>query len=373
MEFSIDQFELEGVLGAGNDGIVLKVGYKGILYVIKIMSRFKDILPKVDKIVAINLSLFVRLYATYHINNLPDEWTKAVQTYMKKVSKNEKFSLIAQLGKDKHIYVYEYGGNSLLNYLHGEDEWNNLIPKEETFTLPILKGICFEVLYALWWSYVNYEFDHGDLHIANICILPSEEQRIYNINNTYYKIRNIFKPRLIDYDKAQFGKQNKEPDGKVFLHGFFGGNFSLSKDCASFLRQIYFSELPIPELLLTYFQEYIFNPEEEPSVKRIKDYCCQYCHTNVGILQQCGACLSAIYCGEICQEKDWYNGHILDCIGKGHGGGKGRRTTQYNKAKFAYVLREFHKGKLHTPDGKVVTDKDQALAIAYSESKQFNL
>lgn len=38
--------------------------------------------------------------------------------------------------------------------------------------------------------------------------------------------------------------------------------------------------------------------------------------------------------------------------------------------KFAYVMREFADGKLKTPDGKVVTDPEQAKAIAYSESKK---
>ena len=38
--------------------------------------------------------------------------------------------------------------------------------------------------------------------------------------------------------------------------------------------------------------------------------------------------------------------------------------------KFSYVMREFEAGKLKTPDGKVVTDPEQAKAIAYSESKK---
>ena len=38
--------------------------------------------------------------------------------------------------------------------------------------------------------------------------------------------------------------------------------------------------------------------------------------------------------------------------------------------KFAYVMREFDEGKLKTPDGKVVTNPEQAKAIAYSESKK---
>lgn len=36
--------------------------------------------------------------------------------------------------------------------------------------------------------------------------------------------------------------------------------------------------------------------------------------------------------------------------------------------KFDKVMGEFGDGTLKTPDGKVVTDKRQALAIAYSES-----
>lgn len=38
--------------------------------------------------------------------------------------------------------------------------------------------------------------------------------------------------------------------------------------------------------------------------------------------------------------------------------------------KFAFVMREFKEGRLKTPDGKVVTDPEQAKAIAYSESKK---
>lgn len=36
--------------------------------------------------------------------------------------------------------------------------------------------------------------------------------------------------------------------------------------------------------------------------------------------------------------------------------------------KFDKVMGEFGDGTLKTPDGKVVTDRKQALAIAYSES-----
>ena len=36
--------------------------------------------------------------------------------------------------------------------------------------------------------------------------------------------------------------------------------------------------------------------------------------------------------------------------------------------KFDKVMGEFGDGMLKTPDGKVVTDRKQALAIAYSES-----
>ena len=39
-----------------------------------------------------------------------------------------------------------------------------------------------------------------------------------------------------------------------------------------------------------------------------------------------------------------------------------------NKWKFRRVMMEFRQGKLRSSDGKIVTDKDQALAIAYSES-----
>lgn len=45
-------------------------------------------------------------------------------------------------------------------------------------------------------------------------------------------------------------------------------------------------------------------------------------------------------------------------------------SNSASEDKFAYVMREFDEGKLKTPDGKVVTDPEQAKAIAYSESKK---
>ena len=36
--------------------------------------------------------------------------------------------------------------------------------------------------------------------------------------------------------------------------------------------------------------------------------------------------------------------------------------------KISYVMKEFAEGRLKSSDGKIVTDKDQALAIAYSEA-----
>jgi hypothetical protein len=40
------------------------------------------------------------------------------------------------------------------------------------------------------------------------------------------------------------------------------------------------------------------------------------------------------------------------------------------QGKIHKVMREFHKGKLHNGHGGIVTDKDQALAIAYSEARR---
>jgi hypothetical protein len=40
------------------------------------------------------------------------------------------------------------------------------------------------------------------------------------------------------------------------------------------------------------------------------------------------------------------------------------------KQKFHRVMREFADGKLRSSDGKVVKDRDQALAIAFSEARR---
>lgn len=42
------------------------------------------------------------------------------------------------------------------------------------------------------------------------------------------------------------------------------------------------------------------------------------------------------------------------------------------KQKFAYVMREFKKGKLRTRGNRKVTDRKQAVAIAYSEARKIS-
>lgn len=49
-------------------------------------------------------------------------------------------------------------------------------------------------------------------------------------------------------------------------------------------------------------------------------------------------------------------------------GAKKRKKLSSKKDKFKTVMEEFARGTLHSSDGKIVTDRDQALAIAYSES-----
>jgi hypothetical protein len=50
------------------------------------------------------------------------------------------------------------------------------------------------------------------------------------------------------------------------------------------------------------------------------------------------------------------------------GAGAKKRKSLKGKDKFEVVMAEFYRGTLHDSAGKIVTDKDQALAIAYSES-----
>ena len=42
--------------------------------------------------------------------------------------------------------------------------------------------------------------------------------------------------------------------------------------------------------------------------------------------------------------------------------------TPAKKTKFAKVLHEWGQGKLKSPDGKVIKDQKQALAVAFSEA-----
>ena len=75
-----------------------------------------------------------------------------------------------------------------------------------------------------------------------------------------------------------------------------------------------------------------------------------------------------MYCGKSCQKEDWYDGHVLECIGSWYGG-HGLECIGRNYGKFHKVMREFKSGTLHSSSGELVTSRKQALAIAYSESK----
>jgi len=50
--------------------------------------------------------------------------------------------------------------------------------------------------------------------------------------------------------------------------------------------------------------------------------------------------------------------------------GKFSSMKPHQKRKFSRVMGEYAKGKLRSSSGQKVTDKDQALAIAFSEARR---
>jgi len=53
-----------------------------------------------------------------------------------------------------------------------------------------------------------------------------------------------------------------------------------------------------------------------------------------------------------------------------YGAGAERRKHLSPEDKIKAVMKEFEQGTLHSGDGKLVTDRKQAAAIAYSEAGQ---
>ena len=51
-------------------------------------------------------------------------------------------------------------------------------------------------------------------------------------------------------------------------------------------------------------------------------------------------------------------------------GAKARKGIRSGKDKFDTVMAEYARGPLHSGDGSIVKDKDQALAIAFSEARK---
>jgi len=46
------------------------------------------------------------------------------------------------------------------------------------------------------------------------------------------------------------------------------------------------------------------------------------------------------------------------------------KLTPAQREKFEVVMHEFKLGKLRSSSGEIVTDKDQAIAIAFSEARK---
>jgi hypothetical protein len=82
---------------------------------------------------------------------------------------------------------------------------------------------------------------------------------------------------------------------------------------------------------------------------------CSHCHVK-NASNICSGCYDSFYCNTNCQTQDWTS-HQQECIGKRYG-------------KVHKVMKEFKQGKLKTRDGRVVTDRDQAIAIALSEQRK---
>jgi len=53
-----------------------------------------------------------------------------------------------------------------------------------------------------------------------------------------------------------------------------------------------------------------------------------------------------------------------------YGAGAERRKHLSPEDKIKAVMKEFDQGTLHSGDGKLVTDRSQALAIGYSEARE---
>lgn len=90
------------------------------------------------------------------------------------------------------------------------------------------------------------------------------------------------------------------------------------------------------------------------------DICCCVC-SEPNAIGRCSECKVANYCSKECQEQDWNTLVHWEFCGA---------RARYNREKVAYVMREFSKGRLHDSHGNVVTDRKQALAIAYSEARR---
>lgn len=123
------------------------------------------------------------------------------------------------------------------------------------------------------------------------------------------------------------------------------------------------------------FEDYIFNPLEQSNEREKAENIRSYMEVAKGLIEM--GCKQEDVLNWLKKFKDFHLDNIEfdedtgDLIDYENGeGGIGEPVENTNPEKFAYVMREFKEGKLKTPDGKVVTDPEQAKAIAYSESEK---
>lgn len=179
-------YSLETVLGAGKQGIALLLKNRETdhLVVLKVLAKSKDILIKVQKLKQ-NLGIyqFAECYGMFVCDKFPENWQTKIDDILKEREESERNRYVReyslQYDNIYYCYMYEYVGETLLQWLQKEHTYDDLV------------NIIVFVLFTLFDLFKRHKIVYTDPQLRNICI-KNEPSHIWKKTFDYAGYRYLY-------------------------------------------------------------------------------------------------------------------------------------------------------------------------------------
>jgi len=207
------KYVFSGMLGSGEQGIVIEVIHKQHVMAVKIVPLDEFGIDEVQIQCMLNAlqkktGIFSRAYGWQVCNEIPRQW------------------------KEHVVAPFEESGPLLFIFMEKTIKaWNDVHLKASEY-----KAVLFLLLHGLYIARKELGFDHDDINTANVMLQPKEMGHSVNVavGNVYFTVNNgRFVPKLIDYGMATTKYTHEEEEEDNDSDDLFGGGPTPSTDVSS--------------------------------------------------------------------------------------------------------------------------------------------